>query len=95
MTEMLGVEEAPPPAEPAAEVVDGGSQVAEEPNGQSESRSSMLSEAPEGAQEGELVDQRLWAAIAVLRERGLSKKAIARQLELDIKTVRKWWFCAS
>ena len=51
----------------------------------------MLSEAPGGAVEGELVDERLWAAIAALRERGVSRKAIARQLGLDIKTVRKWW----
>ncbi len=53
--------------------------------------SDMLSAAPGGVQEGELVDERLWGAIAALRERGMAKKAIARQLGLDVKTVRKWW----
>jgi hypothetical protein len=56
-----------------------------------ESASEMLSVAPGGALEGELIDQRLWGAIAALRERGLAKKAIARELGLDVKTVRKWW----
>jgi transposase len=56
-----------------------------------EPESRMLSAAPGGAPEGELIDQRLWAALAALRERGLAKKAIARQLGLDVKTVRKWW----
>ncbi len=53
--------------------------------------SDMLSAAPGGAQEGELVDEGMWGAIAALRERGVAKKAIARQLGLDVKTVRKWW----
>src|SRR5215831_14831780 len=53
--------------------------------------SEMLSAAPEGALEGELVDQRVWGAIASLRERGMAKKAVARELGLDIKTVRTWW----
>jgi hypothetical protein len=51
----------------------------------------MLSVAPGGAPEGQLIDQRLWGAVAALRERGLAKKAIARELGLDVKTVRKWW----
>ena len=58
---------------------------------QAESESAMLSVAPGGAPEGELIDQRLWGAIAALRELGLAKKAIARELGLDVKTVRKWW----
>src|SRR6202166_98310 len=56
-----------------------------------ESESGMLSAAPGGAPEGELIDQQLWGALATLRERGLAKKAIARQLGLDVKTVRRWW----
>jgi transposase len=51
----------------------------------------MLPAAPGGALGGDLVDERLWGAIAALRERGAAKKAIARQLGLDVKTVRKWW----
>jgi transposase len=51
----------------------------------------MLPVAPGGAGEGELIGERLWSAIEVLREKGLSRKAIARDLGLDIKTVRKWW----
>jgi transposase len=61
------------------------------PGFRAESGSGMLSAAPGGALEGEVIDQQLWGAIAALRERGLAKKAIARKLGLDIKTVRKWW----
>lgn len=53
--------------------------------------SEMLAAAPGGATEGELISQSTWGAIAALRERGFSKKATARELGLDIKTVRKWW----
>lgn len=53
--------------------------------------SEMLSLAPEGVLEGEVVDQRVWGAITALRERGMAKKAVARELGLDIKTVRTWW----
>jgi hypothetical protein len=56
-----------------------------------ERNSEMLPVAPGGAAKGELIGERLWSAIEVLREQGLSKKAIARDLRLDIKTVRKWW----
>src|SRR5688572_29723304 len=65
--------------------------MAEPLKAESESSSEMLSVAPGGAAEGELISQGTWGAIAALRERGLSKKAIARELGLDIKTVRKWW----
>ena len=61
------------------------------PGFRGESASGMLSAAPGGAPEGEVIDQQLWGAIAALRERGLAKKAIARELGLDVKTVRKWW----
>lgn len=49
-----------------------------------------LSAVPGGAVEGELIEESRWGAIRALRERGMSKRGIARQLDLDIKTVRKW-----
>jgi transposase len=52
---------------------------------------SKLAAVPGGAAEGELIGEQLWSAMEVLREKGLSKKGIARALGLDIKTVRKWW----
>ena len=51
---------------------------------------TMLSVAPMGAPEEPLIRETEWGAIRELHARGMSKKAIARQLELDIKTVRKW-----
>jgi transposase len=50
----------------------------------------MLAGVPSGASEEELLGQGTAAAIREMRLRGKSKKAIARELELDIKTVRKW-----
>lgn len=50
----------------------------------------MLAVAPGGASEEPLIEQSVWGAVRALRERGLSKKEIGRQLDLDIKTVRKW-----
>jgi len=50
----------------------------------------MLDAAPGGAVEEELIGQGTAAAIREMRLRGKSKKAIARELDLDIKTVRKW-----
>jgi len=52
--------------------------------------SEMLDAAPRGAVEEELIGQGTAAAIREMRLRGKSKKAIARELDLDIKTVRKW-----
>jgi hypothetical protein len=40
--------------------------------------------------EGELVDEGMAEAIRRMRACGMAKKAIARELGLDIKTVRKW-----
>jgi len=57
---------------------------------ETEVRSEKLAVAPEGAAEGKLIDMRSWGAVRALWERGVSKKAIARELDLDIKTVRKW-----
>ena len=50
----------------------------------------ILGATPEGVAEGELIEQSKWGAIRTLWEGGKSKKAIARELWLDIKTVRKW-----
>ena len=50
----------------------------------------MLGVAPSGATEEPLIEESVWGAVRTLRERGLSKKEIGRQLDLDIKTVRKW-----
>jgi transposase len=46
--------------------------------------------APGGGAEGELISESQWGAVRALFARGLKRKAIARELELDIKTVRKW-----
>jgi transposase len=50
----------------------------------------MLSVAPGGATEEPLIEESVWGAVRALRERGLSKREIGRELDLDIKTVRKW-----
>ena len=52
--------------------------------------SEMLDAVPMGTVEEELIGQGTAAAIREMRLRGKSKKAIARELDLDIKTVRKW-----
>lgn len=51
---------------------------------------TIPSVGPVGATEEPLIRETEWGAIRELQARGMSKKAIARQLELDIKTVRKW-----
>lgn len=55
-----------------------------------EQRSPILDAVPTGAAEGEVITQNAYGAVRTLAEQGVSKKAIARQLDLDIKTVRKW-----
>ncbi len=55
-----------------------------------ESGQETLTVAPEGAAEVSLIEKSVWEAVRGLREGGLSRKAIARELDLDIKTVRKW-----
>ena len=50
----------------------------------------MLAVAPSGATEEPLIEESVWGAVRALRERGLSKREIGRELDLDIKTVRKW-----
>lgn len=57
---------------------------------ETEARSEMLPVVPAGATEECLISQSTWGAVRALWERGVAKKAIARELGLDIKTVRKW-----
>src|SRR5436190_2391206 len=57
---------------------------------QEQERWEILGAVPSGTVEEELIGQGTATAIREMRLRGKSKKAIARELELDIKTVRKW-----
>ena len=57
---------------------------------QNEERSDILTTTSHGVVEGELIDEGMAEAIRRMRSRGMAKKAIARELDLDIKTVRKW-----
>lgn len=49
-----------------------------------------LGVSPGGDAEGQLISESQWGAVRTLFAHGMSKKAIARKLELDIKTVKKW-----
>jgi transposase len=51
---------------------------------------NTLSAAPEGGAGGALISESQWGAVRAMFERGLKRKAIARELGLDVKTVRKW-----
>ena len=53
--------------------------------------SVILGAAPGGAAEVDLIGESVCGAIHALRDRGVSKKRVARELGLDVKTVRKWW----
>jgi transposase len=57
---------------------------------QKEERSEILSTTAGSVVEEELIDEGMAEAIRRLGARGMAKKAIARELGLDIKTVRKW-----
>jgi len=57
---------------------------------QNEERSDILTTTADSVVEGELVDEGMAEAIRRMRACGMAKKAIARELGLDIKTVRKW-----
>jgi transposase len=52
--------------------------------------SEILTSTASGVEEEVMIDQTQWGAVRVLFERGVPKKEIARQLDLDVKTVRKW-----
>ena len=49
-----------------------------------------LPSVPTGTEEDLVIKQNQWCAVRTLFEQGLNKSAIARQLGLDPKTVRKW-----
>jgi transposase len=53
-------------------------------------KSDIISSVPTGTEEDSLVKQNLWCQISALFEKGMKKTAIARELGLDVKTVRKW-----
>jgi len=57
---------------------------------QNEERSDILTATADSVAEGELIDEGMAEAIRRMRACGMAKKAIARELGLDIKTVRKW-----
>jgi len=57
---------------------------------QDAAKMAILPTAPGGAVEGDVVSQNVYGAIRTLREQGVSKKAIARQLGLHVQSVRKW-----
>ena len=57
---------------------------------QNEERSDILTTTADCVVEGELLDEGMAEAIRRMHARGMSKKGIAREIGLDIKTVRKW-----
>lgn len=54
------------------------------------SSSPILPAVPTGAVEEQVINPTVWGAVRALWEQGVAKRAIARELNLDIKTVRKW-----
>jgi len=50
----------------------------------------IIPSVPTGAEEDTVIKQNLWCQIRSLFEQGLCKSAIARELGIDLKTVRKW-----
>lgn len=57
---------------------------------QKDERSEILTTTAGSVVEEELIDEGMAEAIRRMRARGMAKKAIAREMGLDIKTVRKW-----
>jgi transposase-like protein len=49
-----------------------------------------LGVSPPGEAEAGLITETQWDAVQAAFERGTSRKAIAREVGLDVKTVRKW-----
>lgn len=56
---------------------------------ETKSEEVILPTAPEGVVEAEVIGRDTWGAIRALFESGRKKKEIARELGLDVKTVRK------
>jgi len=50
----------------------------------------ILSASPEGVAGERLISETEYGAVRALRERGMSRKRIAREVGLDVKTVRRW-----
>ena len=50
----------------------------------------ILSSTASGVEDGCVVTETQWGAIRALKQRGLSHLAIARELGIDVQTVRKW-----
>lgn len=57
---------------------------------QNEERGDILSTPADSVVEGLLVDEGMAEAVRRMHGRGMGKKRIAREMGLDIKTVRKW-----
>jgi len=57
---------------------------------QGEERSDMLATTADSVVEEQLIEEGMAEAIRRMRSCGMGKKTIARELGLDIKTVRKW-----
>ena len=55
-----------------------------------EENSAILPSVPTGTEEDSVVRQNQWCQIRALFEQGVNKTAIARELGIDVKTVRKW-----
>jgi transposase len=54
------------------------------------SNNDILPSVPTGTEEDFVIKQNHWCLVRALFERGFNKSAIARELNLDLKTVRKW-----
>jgi transposase len=57
---------------------------------QEEARSEILPTTTKGVAEDGLVEQGMAEAIRQMRAAGMANKAIAREMGIDVKTVRKW-----
>ncbi|MGH9196806.1 MAG: IS21 family transposase, partial [Acidimicrobiia bacterium] len=53
-------------------------------------KSDKLSAPQQSGVEGGVISQEKWGVVRTLRQQGKAKRAIARELGVDIKTVRKW-----
>jgi transposase len=53
-------------------------------------KTEILSSVLTRTEEETVIEQNLWCQIRALFEQGMNKSAIARELGIDLKTVRKW-----